>query len=205
MLYHEPTHGWWCNARTYPTRCRHCGAKVFYFSCDCGSKVFFDSLGWPWPVHDCVNSILQQVEISIAEEYARRVAERHERLRRGWKIPIRACHPQKCEKVESIGVVREVLPILDIFKKFCLPSDSPISVKLLGELARDSWMQITIHVNDLGSDEFISYTLLIKTDCWETAKIRLGDLVRFVAIGQQIPGRQPFWLCRSIMLAQPAL
>lgn len=26
---------------------------VFYFSYGHGSKVFFDELGSPWPVHDC--------------------------------------------------------------------------------------------------------------------------------------------------------
>ncbi len=30
MPYGEPTHGWWCNARTYPTGCRYCGQTVFY-------------------------------------------------------------------------------------------------------------------------------------------------------------------------------
>lgn len=205
MFYREPTHGWWCNAHTYPTRCPYCGAEVFYFSCDCGSKVFFDSLGWPWPVHDCVNNILKQVEISIAEDYARRVAERHERLRRGWKIPIRACHPQEGEEVEEIGVVREVLPVVNVFKKFDLPSDSPFAVKLLGELARGNWMQITLHVDNPRDDVLLSYTLLIRTDSWEVARARLGDLVRFVAIGQCIPGRQAFWRCKHIMLAQPAL
>lgn len=26
---------------------------MFYHQCDCGSKVFFNSLGSPWPVHNC--------------------------------------------------------------------------------------------------------------------------------------------------------
>ncbi len=48
-------HGVWCNTRTFPARCRYCQQSVFYFHCDCDSKVFFDSLGWPWPIHDCLN------------------------------------------------------------------------------------------------------------------------------------------------------
>ena len=46
-------HGWWCNTRTFPTVCKYCRGDVFYFSCDCGSKLFFDSLGYPWPIHRC--------------------------------------------------------------------------------------------------------------------------------------------------------
>jgi len=197
-MFRKPTHGWWCNAQTYPTRCRYCGAEVFYFSCDCGSKVFFDSLGWPWPVHDCAKSILKQVKISIAEEYAKRIAERQERIRHGWGIPIQACHPQEGKKVEGIGVVREILPRVDVFKKFDLPSSSPIAIKFLGQLAHGSWTQITIHVNDLGSDRFSSYTLLIRTDIWEQLGARHGDLVHFVTMGQSIPGHQTYWLCTSI-------
>lgn len=36
-----PTHGPDCRrVASYPTKCRHCGADVFYFECTCGSKVF---------------------------------------------------------------------------------------------------------------------------------------------------------------------
>ena len=49
----EAAHGWWCNTRTFPTVCKYCNGDVFYFSCDCGSKIFFDSLGRPWPIHRC--------------------------------------------------------------------------------------------------------------------------------------------------------
>ena len=47
-------HGIICNTKTFPTKCPRCSAGVFYFSCDCGSGVFFDELGEPWPVHYCV-------------------------------------------------------------------------------------------------------------------------------------------------------
>ena len=46
-----PTHGPWCTTRTWPTDCSICGQAVFYFSCACGSSVFFDHLGRPWPLH----------------------------------------------------------------------------------------------------------------------------------------------------------
>lgn len=53
-----PQHGWWCNAHTYPTHCKYCGAPVFFFTCDCGSKVFFDALGPPWPEHRCAQYLM---------------------------------------------------------------------------------------------------------------------------------------------------
>ena len=42
-----------CNAKTYPITCKYCGESVYYFSCDCGSSVFFEKLGDPWPRHNC--------------------------------------------------------------------------------------------------------------------------------------------------------
>ena len=199
MFYRRPTHGWWCNARTFPTRCRYCGAKVFYFSCDCGSKVFFDSLGYPWPVHECGVRIFERPLI-IEEEYARRIEEKQERRRRGWVPPIRARGPQSGEIVEEFGVIREIVQKVDVFGKFDILPDSPLGAALLGDLINGDWMQATIHVDDLGGEEILSYTVLIKTEIWEEAAFQRGSLVYFVAEGREILGRQPYWLCTSMQL-----
>lgn len=53
MRYKDATHSKRCNAKTVPMNCRYCGQEVFYFTCNCGSKVFFEELGDPWPIHDC--------------------------------------------------------------------------------------------------------------------------------------------------------
>ena len=49
-------HGTWCHTKTFPTTCKICGVDVFYFQCDCDSRVFFDELGPPWPIHDCLDN-----------------------------------------------------------------------------------------------------------------------------------------------------
>jgi hypothetical protein len=36
--------------------CPECGASVFYYENEYGSKVFFDELGPPWPKHPCTNN-----------------------------------------------------------------------------------------------------------------------------------------------------
>lgn len=35
------------------TNCKYCGKLVYYVEHNDG-KVFFDELGWPWPIHDCM-------------------------------------------------------------------------------------------------------------------------------------------------------
>ncbi len=46
-------HGLHCKTKTFPLNCSYCGERIFFFSCDCGSRVFFDELGDSWPIHDC--------------------------------------------------------------------------------------------------------------------------------------------------------
>lgn len=48
-----PCHGPFCESRTYPTRCKHCGQTIFILQCNCGSTAVFDHLGHPWPKHVC--------------------------------------------------------------------------------------------------------------------------------------------------------
>jgi len=36
--------------------CPVCGASVYYYQNEHGSRVFFDELGWPWPKHPCTDN-----------------------------------------------------------------------------------------------------------------------------------------------------
>jgi hypothetical protein len=46
----------WCESSTVlNVKCPVCNADVFYYSNNAGSKVYFDSLGTPWPIHPCFN------------------------------------------------------------------------------------------------------------------------------------------------------
>ena len=60
MQYNGVSHGHWCNARTHRSKCKACKAEVFYFSCDCGCKVYFASLGGKWPEHICIDKAISQ-------------------------------------------------------------------------------------------------------------------------------------------------
>lgn len=49
--YHNHSLG--CHSKTFRMKCPGCQRKVFYYTCEHGSRVFFDELGPPWPKHDC--------------------------------------------------------------------------------------------------------------------------------------------------------
>ena len=53
------THGYWCNTKTFPLNCKFCNSRIFFFECDHESRVLFDSLGPPWPLHDCLTTASQ--------------------------------------------------------------------------------------------------------------------------------------------------
>ena len=83
-----PRHGVDCRTRTFPTKCKDCGDEVFYFSCTCGSKVFFEELGMAvaralLPVHQVGSAMgAWQASGEIARRRSRGVpvgrCERHE-------------------------------------------------------------------------------------------------------------------------------
>jgi len=198
MLYGDAVHGAWCNARTYPTTCRYCGKKVFYFSCDCGCRVLFDSLGWPWHKHDCQSpeAIIRQVDIDIEREYAERIARRQQKPRE-WEPPICPYCPEEGKKVSDLGLVREVNPV-NVYKKFRMSPDMPLAPTFLGELAKNDLVQITVHASDLGSDTILSYTFLVKKSRWNRTGAIREDLLSFTIVGRAIPGREPYWLCTEI-------
>ena len=70
--YDGARHGDWCRLYCYETNCFGCGSSVFYWECRCGSKVFFESLGKPWPTHGC--SPIETTEEKIESLYQRRLA-----------------------------------------------------------------------------------------------------------------------------------
>lgn len=192
----EPAHGWWCNSRTYPTRCPYCKEKVFFFSCDHGSRVFFDSLGWPWPIHDCIDNIIRQIDVQIQEEYANRVAQRSKK--KEWEIPIVSQAPQENQTVCETGIVRETSNSVDIYKKFNLPANAPLVAAQLEKLGIDKIGQITIHVDDVEKSQTQSYTFFVNLKYMNQAKISKGDIVLVNLSAKTILGRSPFWLCISL-------
>ena len=55
--------------------CPICGANVYYYENERGSKIFFDDVGWPWPKHPCTDKIVQRgLVASIAKSTAVRTS-----------------------------------------------------------------------------------------------------------------------------------
>jgi len=221
----EPTHGWWCNARTYRTRCKYCGEPVFFFTCDCGSKVFFDKLGWPWPEHHCVEYLIalygkelveraMSVQIKLPgrltavdfldRDYANVIRRQSRRESPQPEHRIVRCSPTEREVTHNIGVIREVVAEVDVFRKLNIPRDSPFGTQLLGPLAQGEFVQLTVHVGDLGREDVNSYTFLVSKALWAESTLAKDDVVSFALRARVIPGRSVVWLCDELSAPVPS-
>ena len=197
------SHGLWCQSKTYPTTCRYCSRRVFFFSCDCGSAVFFDSLGDPWPIHECVWTPPPWLGFRRMPEpprldpgYAQRISARG----RGqeWKIDIVRMLPLSEEPLPACGLVREISETADPAKTLGLREVGSVGRALLKEAGLFRVGQITVHVENSKDDTFESYTAYISRDLMERLRPKIGDLVG-VKLGPRSPfGRGPVWVVEEL-------
>ena len=153
------THGPWCGAVTWKTQCPrlNCRADVYFFKCNCGSRVFFDSLGDPWPIHDCDLSWGRGLERerdesggvtvqiapgvtayrsgSISPDVVTRTKRRDSK-----PDPIVSVRPDDAGPTNVMGIVRELRRTVDVMQSLNLPASS-FTAAFLGPLGKGQWGQ----------------------------------------------------------------
>lgn len=175
-------HGDWCRSRTWPTKCPSCRDPVFFFSCNCGSKVFFDSLGSPWPEHQCGvaratpldsrdadgNLFVELVDTPYDPRFQRwrerideNVAVRARERRAGGPQTIVRVAPRRGKPREVLGVVREPFVPADPFESFGMPA-STMARAMLGPLGNGPVARGTIHVPATDAGDIESYTIWMR-------------------------------------------
>lgn len=203
--------------------CRYCGMDVFYFSCNHGSKVFFESLGDDWPVHDCLSKLdkldmliskigKQAVERAMASTMMRvgwrkanGLEEKYQRLV-GQNSAQRQAKPQPNEILKKvpmtsrtftgIGVVREIVILSDVWKAIGVRQGSMEAGSIANKLPSGPCAQLTIHVGDLGMDDIESYTMLCSQVVARTLSKRM--LVEFVVTGVVPITSEGFWVVKTL-------
>lgn len=215
-MYGSAAHGAWCGAKTYPTRCRFCGKQVFYFECNCGSKVFFSSLGSDWPEHRCIEMLtrtfrnefvqrgmaLQMMQhpasrlgSRVEKRYQDAVERRYQRARtaRNW---ITRVSSTPHARVSDKATVRELIPDVDMFHRFGLMNSS-LAKAFLGVFGQEPFMQITLHIGHLAQERTESYTAFMPSRELRRLGVHCGDLVLVRLIGVPV-GKVSAWLCESL-------
>jgi hypothetical protein len=159
-----PIHNEGCKTRLVPTKCPECGKQVYYFSCSCGSKVFFDLSEPPWNPHGavCIPYLIRcMVEIDkVPESQIRSIVEEYSRTS---GIPISPEAQRFLEEIDggattrltiqdvpaeedcrpALGAITSVNLSVNFFKRFSY-TDNTMGRGLLGRLLKDSYVEIVI-------------------------------------------------------------
>lgn len=215
------THGYWCNSRTYPCKCPGCGDSVFFFHCDCGSRVFFDALGQPWPIHDCETSWTRKlvrkrdasgkitvrlnnnvVVIRPPESFevdGEFVSKTLERAKKNIQDPIKKIDPSENfdEMVEVVGVLREKRAEVDVVKALRLSNSTTMASAFLGPLAKGKWGKATLHEKDVAKDILNSYTIWVRSNVMLDSRNSVGVVVSAQIKSLRLPGTPAVWLCQN--------
>ncbi len=209
-----PTHRDDCDTKIFGTSCPDCGQDVYYFSCTCGSKVFFNLQEPPWNPHEdtCIPYLLRyMIEIehvpgyqvrSIIEEYSRSrgipiLADVVHRLadiegRTTNRLTIIEVHAQD-ESRPAMGIIMSVSPHVNFFRRLNY-TDNAMGRGLLGKLVRDSYVELVIREDADERNQCNQFCVFYKlTDFRRTG---LGQQSRTVAslVPHQIPDGRRIWL-----------
>ncbi|MCY4073649.1 MAG: hypothetical protein OXG60_20345 [Chloroflexi bacterium] len=177
------THGWWCNTKTIPLNCNSCGEAIFWFSCDCGSSILFDELGWPWIQHRCAGAapkptlsrlgqedlsdrLVSHIDDDVAEQLSRQIDEN---IERDYVEAIQQAAKKKTRPPAQSPWITRQDPYHDCrarergiitelirnanIRKKAGVADSSLRVAELERFASNPLVQITIHTMALAEDE----------------------------------------------------
>ena len=216
-------HGKWCGTRTWPTSCSSCSAEVFYFSCNHGSKVFFDDLGPPWPIHDCHESWARGLKrftddngdtvvelkpgITVTRSLAKPasfevqqsvVSEALRKKKTRAPDPIVPVEPEREMAESHIGLLREMRPHVDPVKAFRVP-DTAMGRASLGSIGKQRMGRITVHVPYPDEDDYVeSFTSWVPARILQDPRVKRGVTVALDLKRIHIVGRGYTWYCDSL-------
>ena len=212
-MMRNAVHGEWCGAKTWPTRCPTCSENVFFFSCNCGSKVFFDELGDPWPIHDCDTSWTRGLK-RTTDETGRITVELREGItvtsapldiEEGFREqvvespnnqapePIVALKPDNGSSSKSVvGVLRAInrrVSPLEFYER----DNTAMAIAMLGPIGSQEMGRITVHVPSANRKQLESFTLWIPSDLLSEPRIVRGITVSLVIESVEILGQGFAW------------
>ncbi len=215
-------HGEWCRTRTWPTSCPECSRGVFFFSCDHGSKVFFDELGPPWPVHDCDESWARGLRrftadngdtvvelkpgITVTRSFARPasfdveqsvISKARPAKKKKSPNPIAPIEPERELSESHVGIIREIRPRVDPMKAFGMP-DTATGRASLRSIGKQEMGRITVHVPYPTEHYTESFTSWIPAKLLRDRRMKRGVTVALDLERIRVVGRGYTWFCDSL-------
>lgn len=200
-------------------RCQFCNEKVYFFSCTCGSKVFFDLPNPPWYPHErkCYRYLiwyLQEIENtpifeirSLIEKYSdetgitishdvRDYLNQIEQQYRRSKPKIVTIEPQN-EELIIIGLVVSINLQVNFSKRLKFP-DNQFGRAFLGQLSNLSCVEVKIRQQTDNANRFNEYSVFLPTKLYNQEPFRINSHIFTIIKPHEIVGREKIWLCTEV-------
>jgi hypothetical protein len=218
-----PTHREDCQTTLWRTRCPDCGDIVYFFSCTCGSKVFFDLNRPPWNPHEdrCIPYLIRYLRDvqGFSSTHIRRLIEEYATLH-NISIPPEIHRQIIAQENRDTGkiVIIEVLPYenrcfvvgqlisvnlrVNFFKRLNY-RDNAIGRALLGRLVKESYVEIVLR-QDPDEETRIcdQFTFFLPVTVYEQSRLRQGSRAIANLSPYSLPDGQQVWIADEIHRAQ---
>lgn len=210
-----PTHRDDCETKCWRTTCPDCRKVVYFLCCTCGSKVFFDSLGYPWRLHsrNCVPYLIRQmISEGTSAVLIRSLLENDPRwhgmpmpkeideLLRNYGAggkPIINSIPPDPIPVQIKGIVKKFNPI-NLFKRLNI-SNNDINRKIMGEFASQRYYEVIVQEKpDRNQHQISQWSFLIPCDVVDNCGFRSGLDVWADLEAKSIYEEDVFWVSTDI-------
>lgn len=218
-----PFHDSDCKTSIYSTKCPDCNEDVYFFSCSCGSKVFFDLNFPPWNPHErrCWKYLIRilieiyhfpesyiptyienfaiQKQLDIPEdvkEYLNKVRINPDIKLETNKIIVKEIVPYE-GFIHLVGEIKSINQNINFFKKLKIENNE-MGRLLLNKFVENSYHEIHIRTKNDVSNHFSDYHCYIKVSDFLKHKFKAGELVNIVLVCENILGISNIWLISEI-------
>ncbi len=210
-----PTHRAGCQTMIWRTNCPDCHKPVWFFSCTCGSKVFFDSKGDPWPLHaDSCPVYHARIMINSGSDPRdiRRLLDSHAKVS-GVSIPVeldqylseygapgKIYYNEELPSDEACEIEARVYQInkINFFKRFEL-DDNLIIRRIFGELVNEPYTEVVAREEPVQRISLRKqWTFVIPSREIQGQGLRVGMTIYATLQGRPIVDDLAVWVARDI-------
>lgn len=189
-----PTHDSTCITFIVPTACNRCGTKTYYFQCSHGSKVFFETLGYPWRPHLCDFDVIDETIDELLEQgfsekellkiiYAKGNPDDVKKEIIETKLGLKT-NRQSIRQISDLsneflitGIIHTINLNINFFKRFNINADNLLSLSLSGDIGKYIYDEIIIRSEPDKKNVINEYHIFLRHDLKSKVKVSVGSKI----------------------------
>jgi len=217
-----PNHKWDCETRIWETVCPDCEEVVYFFSCSCESKVFFDAPKPPWPKHEdsCLAYRIRQLRfdtsltpaqirtlvLNYAHANSLSISPKVQHILSSLPgissggISIISVSASHAAEGSVTGRIMTINRNVNFRRRMNLP-DNAFSRGLLGSLLQHAHDEIVLRTDPDTFRQCLEYSIFVRASELRKENLQQGNRATLGIVFQQIVGVGGFWLGRDLRRA----